>query len=386
MNSADPLKIVFFTLEFRDWNSASHWAYPQAIGIADALESQGAEVTFVPVFSVHGPVETRASCWSRHIPALLKGQKFDQIWFEDVHSYYSDELMEWISAAAPVRVAFICESLKLSPAEFETRREGALRREANSRRNLSMATHVIALDETDVEDFNRAGKFKALWYAGNFIPPDCIAPPSRPPTSATALFYGTVYEERRGWLEHPSLQGLLVRPQASLEWKTTVPQRFEQLFRDGERYLLSSSSVSLEALRLFVTEMRALRKKGFLLWLRSLQEGSALVNLPQPSLIIPGRIGEGMAVGRPMVTWEMPGRPRSRALFKEDSEILFYQANDPESLAAVLHRLRQDPEWADAVGEGGRQATLKRHTTGIFGETALHWIRTGEEIGASSSG
>src|SRR5438067_9752015 len=101
--------------------------------------------------------------------------------------------------------------------------------------------------------------------------------------------------------------------------------------------------------------LRRVRRELFSQFLEGLQAGSAVVNLPHLVKAYAGRVVEGMAAGRPVVSWDLPDRPRNRALFEEDQEILLFQRDQPEHLAEHLRRLRADPQLGQSLADNARR-------------------------------
>ena len=153
-----------------------------------------------------------------------------------------------------------------------------------------------------------------------------------PPPGAPALFLGAIYGERAQWLNHPALQGLLVRPHHSLEHDTLQPDFFNALQEEAASFLTVSTlefpaagiyaakRASLggiapppalwqkpapekfhAALDQYLAALRQVRGDCFRLWLDTLQRGAAIVNLPQFGWGYSGRVFETMAAGVPAI-------------------------------------------------------------------------------------
>jgi glycosyltransferase involved in cell wall biosynthesis len=101
-----------------------------------------------------------------------------------------------------------------------------------------------------------------------------------------------------------------------------------------------------------------------------------VVNLPHAVGVYPGRVVEAMAVGRPVVAWDVPDRPRNRALFEDGVEILLFSG--AEALAATLRRLREEPGLAAAVATGGWRKVARAHTAERRVQQILQWTDTGD--------
>ena len=112
--------------------------------------------------------------------------------------------------------------------------------------------------------------------------------------------------------------------------------------------------------------------------MHALRGDPVVVNLPHAVGAYPGRVVEAMAAGRPVVTWDVPGRPRNRALFEDGAEVLLFSGTEPEALASALRRLRGDPARAAAIATNGWQKVRRAHTIERRVQQILTWTDTGE--------
>ena len=110
----------------------------------------------------------------------------------------------------------------------------------------------------------------------------------------------------------------------------------------------------------------------------ALQHDAVVVNLPHSVGAYPGRVVEAMAAGRPVVAWDVPDRPRNRALFEDGAEILLFAGTEPVALASALHRLRRDPALAAALATNGWRKVRRAHTIERRVQQILAWTDTGE--------
>ena len=213
-----------------------------------------------------------------------------------------------------------------------------------------------------------------MWWAGCILPERWIC---REPPSATkdyAVFYGALYGERKIWLENKILKGLLVRPEASPEHATDLPRHFDDLHVTAEQYLKSGKSGKDGFLSSYLQALRLIRRECFSLWLRGLQNGRAIVNLPQFGKMYAGRVVEGMAAGRPVIACEIPGRPKTRDLFEDGKEILLYSRDNPEQLAFHIQHILREPDFGKWISENARSKLLEFHTTEKFIKKILNWV------------
>ena len=75
-----------------------------------------------------------------------------------------------------------------------------------------------------------------------------------------------------------------------------------------------------------------------------------------------------------MVSWDVPDRPRNRALFVEGKEILLFRRDDAATFRRHLAGLRKDPALARRLAEAAGQSLLLRHTSEIRIRETLAWI------------
>ena len=365
MNQTAP-RVLFVTFEGPTWKNASHWSYTANLSFEEGLEANGIEyLTFIAdtIFS-----EKKAS-WLDYARELCDGQKFDQAWVEVVHSRLDESFLDWLTTVAPLRVGFACESLEIGPEEWSNNPRGCQMRQDAFARHLKYLTHIVAIDEADADKFNQSGPIPAMWWPGK-VPRRYICQQPPPFQHNVSIFYGALYGDRKRWLENKELAGLLVRPSASLEHFTKYPKMFDEL-RIRADQVLESGRADRGALSSYLEQLRHIREACFALWLETLQIGCAVVNLPQFGRAYAGRVVEGMAAGRPVIAWEIPDRPRTKALFEDGKEILLY--SDPEQLAEHIRRIKSDPGFARKIAANARMKVESLHTTEIYVREVFEW-------------
>jgi glycosyltransferase involved in cell wall biosynthesis len=357
------LRVLLVQLEFTTWRRARHWSYAPQLGFEDGLRANGVEC-----FTVLTP-------WLPHLPEICAGQRFDQVWVEIVHNDLSETILEWLARCAPVRVGFVGESLSYTEETYLLAPHLRTRR-AQVEHRLGYLTHVLAVDEADVADIEARRLARAMWWV-TAVPRRFIAARLPPPVSTPAAFTGAVYGERERWLAAPELSGLIVH-QPSPDEGTLHPQLFDLLHRvlpvglrgvRPARWLLPA----------YLHALRALRRRSFARWIEAMRGACAVVNLPSWIQAYPGRVFEGMAAGRPVISWAIPDRPRTTALFENDVEVLFFDRTDPKALAARISQVLADPRWAAGIAAHARDTLLRFHTA--EGRTAqiLDWLADGRE-------
>jgi glycosyltransferase involved in cell wall biosynthesis len=187
------------------------------------------------------------------------------------------------------------------------------------------------------------------------------------------------------------LQGLLERPSHSREFNTDYPRQFDKLNftltrRLSRKHRQWADSV-MGRLREFlhrpaqskgtllaqhVSELRRLREACFELWLESLADGLAVVNLPQYGYAYGTRVVEAIAAGAPIIAHRIAGRPATEALYENGKEILLYET--PEELAEHLRRLQSDPALRTRLARAAQARLLESHTTEKRVREFLHWL------------
>lgn len=93
-----------------------------------------------------------------------------------------------------------------------------------------------------------------------------------------------------------------------------------------------------------------------------MQSGCAVVNLPSFFKGYAGRVIEGMAAGCPVISWRIPDRPQTEALFKDNEEILLYNKEEPEDLARQIRHIQTETGLASRLNANSRQKIMHNHT------------------------
>lgn len=374
MNGGARLRVLLVQLEFTGWHQARSWAYGGSFGLVEGLAAHGVDTFILPAFGQAPP--DAASLWLRRAAEICGGQRFDQVWIWLVHAPYEESFLDWVSEIAPVRVGWVCESLGYEAHELaEHPHLGGYRdRIIGQMRGL---THVVAVDESDVDYINSRGIARAAWWPA-CVPQRFIFSAYAPPASNLAAFHGVPYSgERRGMVQRADLQGLLVCPQPPEEG-TGYPERFDELHRRKAAELQSGAAPE-QVLNQYVDTLRAIRQEVFSLWLESLKQWSAVVNLPTYVKAYAGRVTEAMAAGRPVISWGVPNRPRTKALFEDGREILLFDRNDPSQLAEGIRSIQHDPELGRRIAEAAREKIVRYHTAENRVRQILEWVHSGTE-------
>jgi hypothetical protein len=363
-------RVLLLLMEFPFWKYAKTVSYCTQLGIGAALEANGAEVLTV------------TTPWFSQIRELCSGRKFDQVWIDIVHAWLGQSLfqdgrlLEWLTEVGEVRVGFMPESLRYLDEECETDPvlQGRFDRVMKRCRHL---THVVACDEVDALYLNESGPVPAIWWP-QAVPERLIRDQDAWTLKTPATFCGSVYGERAAWLKLPELNGLLdvcIPPDAL----SSIPTLFNLLHvpvRAAHKIGVPPFSSSAT---MYLIGLRWIRGRAFRMWLEGLARGCAVVNLPHYVKTYAGRVVEAMAAGMPVISWEIPDRPRNRALFEDDSEILLFSKNDPIQLAEQIKRIQSDADLARTITTNARRRIREFHTLEKRIKQVLSWIETGQQ-------
>jgi len=372
LKSSKP-RVLMLPLEFATWQRARSWTYAIQLGFEEGFISNNVDFFTIPVLQ-EAPSSSPAS-WLHYAHQLCKDRKFDQVWIWLVHPAYDEAFLRWLKEVAPIRVGFLMESIEYSKQELE--QIPVLKERQNVLENqLPYMTHILACDEADAERIDRRGVCKALWFP-SAVPEKFLAS-SAVVSNGEAIFCGASYGDRDKWLKHFDLQALLVS-KVSGEHSTEYPALFDRVNREVmnflQHYRIADEAVLLDHLNV----LRSIRRACFKLWLKGLQTGCAVVNLPHLFKGYAGRVVEAMAAGRPVISWEIPDRPRNRSLFENGKEILLFDESKPEELANHTRRVQNDTDFARHVAENALQKVRVFHTIEERIQQVLGWIGTGVE-------
>jgi hypothetical protein len=360
------LRVLFLLLEFGDWATACKMPYNAMFGLEEGLRAQGVEPLMV------------TTSWLDRLKDICNGQKFDQVWMEVVHqNVVHPGWLEWLSELAPVRVAILPESLHYTPDELAVM-PGLLLRRHGIETRLRYMTHVLSVDEADAAMLDARDAMHAQWFPVS-IPERLVASEGGTLTGAPALFPGTPYGKRKLFLEHPSLEGLLVYLNPP-ERDTIYPQLFDGLQLAAAAFVNSPGRENALSLDEYMLHLRRIRQRTFDLWLDGLRTGSAVVNLPHMLKAYAGRVYEGTAAGRPILSWDIPNRPRNRALWEDGHELLLFDGNSPEQLSDHLHRLHREPEFGVQLANNALQRLRRLHTAEHRVRQILDWTENGSPL------
>jgi len=361
------LRILNLQLEFNNWALARPWSYCVGLALEEGLEAAG--VNFL----------TLTSPWLNRAREIVGERRFDQVWVEIVHqSTAPAALWEWIAGLAPVRIGFVAESLQYNESERALWPDAFDQLEPRKQRVeqvLPYLTHAVAVDEVDAEDLTEAG-LPAMWWPQGV--PSRTVRHDVPPPGHRAVSGGTPYGKRAEILAHPAVKGLVARPRGA-EDQSLLPLLFDGLHQATYAFFEQGRTDWQSSHDLYMTTLRAIRRSSFELYLDALQSGCAVLNLPSLAKCYAGRVYEGMAAGRPIISWDIPNRPRTRALFEIGREILLFNPDQPAKLAEHIERLIREPEVAERVVDAARCKLREFHTIERRVRQILEWSTEGVE-------
>jgi Glycosyl transferases group 1 len=356
-------RVLCLFLEFNWWATARPLTYSVQLALQDGLRANGCRPLTV------------TTLWLPRLAEICGAERFDQVWVEIVHQALDDDLLGFIAGLAPVRVGFLPESLRYDEATYAASPHYRARAPEVAHR-LKFLTHVAATDEVDAADLAAAGDVRACWWP-QAAPDGFVA--SRPggARNGPAVFRGSLYGARIALARDPSLrEAFTVAPPS--EDGTLLPRLFDRLQIWATAWSRRPLPGARAACRVHLLLLRRLRRSIFRRWMSALGRDPVVVNLPHSVGTYPGRVVEAMAAGRPVVAWNVPGRPRNRALFEDGAEIVLFEGTEPAALAAALHRLRGDPARAATIATNGWLKVRRHHTIERRVAQILAWTDGGQ--------
>jgi GT2 family glycosyltransferase/glycosyltransferase involved in cell wall biosynthesis/2-polyprenyl-3-methyl-5-hydroxy-6-metoxy-1,4-benzoquinol methylase/tetratricopeptide (TPR) repeat protein len=368
------MKVLLLQLEFPTWKTARPWTYGASFAVSDGLAANGVTCLTVPI--VPDGASTAPDSWLSHARRMLAGQRFDQVWIWLVHAPLDARVLEWAAELAPVRIGFFMESLRYEEEDYQWAPE--LRsRHVTFHRQLDYLTHALLVDERDVAELQTLGTKPALWCPG-LVPRRFITGTSHALRHNRAVFHGNVYGERSRWIEHPLLRERLTFAKSPEEY-TLNQRKFDELQAIASERTRHLPLVTVVDLERYVRALHNVREAEFRDWLSGLADWAGIVNLPGLTRCFGGRVYEAMAVGRPVISWRIPDRPRVNALFEDEREILLFAPDDPGALAQQIDRILTDKHLAKSIGTEGQRKLLAYHTAERRMKDILQWLDTGKE-------
>lgn len=336
---------------------ARTWSYAAHLGFEEAFRNLGADVAVVT-----GPWLTRA-------PEIVGDSSFDQVWLDPVHAPFDERLLQWAAERAPIRLALIAESFHYDEQDSA---EAVLL--PGYRRNVLQAlpylTHGLAIDEADVRELQEEHGLPTRWWCSS-VPRGYLRTGHECTPDVPVLFCGSVYGRRQDWARRARESGV-VQSLSSTEAGTPYPWLFDLLQYLSRRFIRWKLPGARFVFPVYLRGLRALRRHCFRLWIRGLQRGRAILNLPVRIGAYPGRVVEAMAAGRAVLSWRVPDRPANEALFREGETIALYSS--PEDLDRLLDWAIETGPAVDAMAAQARELVQREHTTERLVSDTLDWI------------
>jgi len=362
--------ILLLQLEFPLWEQARAWTYPACYGVAEGLRAAGARCTTIPLLA---NVPYSVDAWLAHARQGVSGKQFDQVWVWLVHSPLTRPVLDWISTLAPIRVGIVMESLTYDEADYAW--AGHLRSRLDLVASQSQAlTHVLVPDETDVDHLHCRVGVQTLWWPP-MVPARFIVPASGPPSYCIGVFHGQPYGPRQSWLSHQALRQRL-QFAGSGQPATYFQQLFDQLQNTILQRLSGRGLLTATQMADYQATLEEIRLGEFKEWMAHLQQWAAIVNLPSLAKFYGGRVYEGIAAGRPVLTYAIPHHPLNNRLFADGQEVLFFSPDSPESLAERLDHLLRDEPLAGKIAVNAQRKLMRYHTSEYRLAQTLRWLES----------
>jgi glycosyltransferase involved in cell wall biosynthesis len=359
------INVLIIHLEFNKWKVAKSWSYETQLGFFDGFVSD--KIAIHNLLNPFGGDEFSVK-FGDFVKEYVKNKKFDQVWVEIVHSNYAPDFLSFLCELAPVRVAMLGESIYYTEDEckFVPELKNRFRKILNATKYF---THVLCIDEADAASLKSPLLNTAWWVPA--IP--CRSDISQINYSS-AIFSGAAYGSRQFFLDHKELKKY-VEHQFPLEKDTYLPLIFDvtqSIFKFGLFFPYAITNKLADA---YVSKVYGVRSKLFDLWIEGLQRGVAVVQLPHFVKAFPGRIYEGMAAGRPVITPIIKDRPSVMKLFVPNEEIFFYE-NSPDEIIEIIKKLNKDKKYAENVATNAFDKIKRLHNVQRRVEQIFKWIES----------
>ena len=366
-------KALLIQLEFPTWETARPWTYSANFAVQEGLTENGVECVTIPIIA-QTPCSSPAS-WVSHAKKFLAGKRFDQVWLWLVHTPLDTATLEWVADLAPIRIGILMESLSYDAEDYAWAPQLKMR-QAQLETQLPYLTHVLAPDEQDATDLTARGPVKALWWPP-MVPERFITIPAIPPIQSQAVFHGTPYGRRHTWINHPALHNRLnfAKP---VQPPTQYQQLFDQLQHTADQFLRQSQAATDVETAEYVQTLKKVRLGEFTEWMRHLPQWPAIVNLPSLAKFYGGRVFEGMAAGRPVISWNIPGHQGNRRLFQDGHDILLFEPKDSAGLVRQIDRVLQDRPFAESLVRNAQDKVRHYHTAERRIQQTLEWLESGK--------
>ena len=368
------MKILLLQLEFSRWKTARPWSYPTNFGIAQVLRDKGIDTFTIPIVPDQN-VKFQQS-WLGRARELCSGMNFDQVWVWLLHYPYEQDTLDWIRTIAPIRIGILVESLQYDEEDY-VREPHLKKRSSIVQQQVECLTHVLAGDENDVASIHSWGYAQALWWPCG-VPEQSIRSFEPVVKHQQAVFHGTVYGNRERYFSQHELRQVLTCDHTDAD-QNEFHQLFDEIQIGMEKMLCSGSTLSTQDLHRFVGMLHQVRYGEFMKWMEYLQSWAVVVNLPSYAKFYGGRIFEGLAAGRPVISWEIPHHPKNNSLFQDGEEMLLFPKDNPNILVNHIERLLSDSHLAKRLVCSAQRKLRELHTVEKRVNDVLQWVETGAQ-------
>lgn len=358
------MRILLIQFECSNWRQGRSYPYCLNFAFKESLEKLGIEVIMV------------TTPWLPYLERICGGKTFDQVWLNDLSHFADFDLdLSAIKRLAPIRLGFITESLDYDE-EIYNHFPWLLERRSGMDRQLENLTHIVAVDEMDVPTLRQHLNVPTMWLPCT-IPEHLICSDTSPPQYQLAFFSGSLYGDRKDWLENAKLKHLLRRNHLSSD-NSFYSWVFDRLPRHKSLPLGGLTQYPLQGLYpSYLRILRKIRYSSFVGWQQQvLRSGIAVVNLPHLVKGYSTRVIEGISALRPVISWEIPDRPLNKALFEPGYEILLYST--PDELVGHIEYLSENPHSAHEIAMNAQAKVRAWHTTEKRMAQVLHWLEHDE--------
>jgi len=368
-------RILYISMQFTTWSNARPWSYPTYLGFEDGFQANDVEYLTIPCF--HGISASLPASWLFHVKELCRGKQFDQIWIELFHSYPDNDFLEYLIELAPVRLALLPESLEFDRTDYALS-PGLISRKFIVESKLKYMTHALVADEKDAKRLGESGIIKTkLWVPS--MPRRFITPTGESSCEPFAVMLNSELGIGKKLSRHPDVHPLLSQIPLSVGTNNFLAA-FDKVNATVLSKLHGGMLVNQELLEAYQNILRSFYTDGFLYWLEQLKQFRCIVNPPTSTKNNSCHVFECMAAGRPVISWEIDGRPSTAGQFKHHQEILLYPTAQPEILSQQIRLLNNDLEFANYLSNNAQDKLINLHTAEKRVREILYWIKTGLEL------
>jgi hypothetical protein len=353
------MNILYIPLEFPNWYSAKKMTYPVGVGLSEGF-GKNIEVTVVPAFYNSG-------LWMQYLHQITMGQKYDQVWFEVVHSKIPMQVLEYIKSLAEIRVGFVIESLTIHPDEYKNNPDGTNLRTENLNAKLPYMTHVVVVDERDLKTFKIPVMFDIASVPESMVN---LEVNEKALETDNVIFYGTPYGERESWVNALG-DHLLLNPQGDSEEKGGMLEQYETITSGAFSNMFGKEAIPVGYYKTFCDSWMGIRKKMYQNWMRILWsiQGYGVLNLPHRTNVLSSRVIESMAAGKVVFSPRMYNG--ADFLFNNGENIMYYESL--EELEELIYEI----DYADKymLAKNAINTVLENFTTEKMVQRILKFVK-----------